>query len=155
MIGGNWSDSIHTPVWRKYMVPWFQEATDFLHQKGKFAQAHIDGEMKRLVPMFVETDIDVGEAFTPQPMTSVTTKEVREAWGDKVTLWGGIPSVMFEPNYTDQEFDDFVINLLRDIQPGYNFILGMGDNVPFNAVFDRVKRVTELVEKHGRLPMSI
>ena len=57
--------------------------------------------------------------------------------------------------FVDQEFDDFVMNLLRDVQPGYNFILGMGDNVPFNAVFDRVKRVTELVEKHGRLPMSI
>lgn len=155
MIGGNWSDSIHVPVWRKYMVPWFREASEFLHQKGKFAYAHIDGEMKRLIPMFLETGIDVAEAFTPQPMTSVTTEEVREAWGDKVTLWGGIPSVMFEPNYTDQEFDDFVMNLFRDIKPGYNFIVGMGDNVPFNAVFHRVKRVAELVEKYGKLPISV
>ena len=94
------------------MVPWFREASEFLHQKGKFAYAHIDGEMKKLIPMFLETGIDVAEAFTPQPMTSVTTKEIREAWGDKVTLWGGIPSVMFEPSYSDQDFDDFVINLL-------------------------------------------
>lgn len=154
-IGGNWSDSIHVPVWRKYMVPWFREATEFLHQKGKLVLGHIDGEMKRLVPMFVETGIDVAEACTPAPMTSVTVKELREAWGEKVTIWGGVPSVMLEPTYSDEEFDDFVMNLFWDIQPGYNFIVGMGDNVPVAAVFRRVGRIAELVEKYGTLPIGL
>ncbi|MDP3063699.1 MAG: uroporphyrinogen decarboxylase family protein [Chloroflexota bacterium] len=153
MICGNWTDSLHTPVFRKYMVPYLRKASEFLHSKGKFSQAHIDGEMKRLMPMFLETGIDVAEAFTPSPMTLVTAKEVHEAWGDKVTVWGGIPSVLFEPTYTDQEFDDFVVNLFRDMRPGYNFVVGMGDNVPVNAVFDRVKRVGQLVDKYGRLPL--
>ena len=154
-VCGNWVDSIHTPVFRKYMTPWFQRIGEVFHGKGKLMQVHIDGEMKRLIPLFLETGIDVAEAFTPSPMTSVTAKEIREAWGDKVTIWGGLPTVMFDPTYTDEQFDDFVMNLFRDVQPGYNFIVGMGDNVPATAVFDRVKRVAELIEKHGKLPMWV
>jgi hypothetical protein len=154
-VAGNWTDSIHVPVFRKYMVPWFQRIGEVLHARGKLMQVHIDGEMKRLIPMFLETGIDVTEAFTPKPMTSVTPREIREAWGDRVTIWGGLPSVIFEPTYTDEEFDEFVLNLFRDIKPGYRFIVGMGDNVPATAVFHRVKRVVELIGEHGRLPITI
>jgi len=154
-VCGNWSDDIHTPVFRKYFVPWFQEAVEFLHSKGKLAHAHIDGEMKRLIPMFLETEIDVAEAWSPAPMTSVTTAELRKAWGDKVTIWGGVPAMLFEPQYSDEEFDDYVKNLLREIAPGYNFILGMGDNLAFDGKIERVGRMAELADKYGRLPIKI
>ena len=154
-VCGNWVDSIHTPVFRQYMVPWFQEIGEVMHGHRKLMQVHIDGEMKRLVPLFLETGIDVAEAFTPAPMTSVTARELREAWGDQVTLWGGIPSVLFQPTYTDGEFDDYILNLFGEMRPGYNFIVGMGDNVPVDAAFRRVRRVAELVEKHGGLPLIL
>ena len=79
MICGNWSDDIHTPVFRKYFAPWLREATEFLHDADKLTQVHIDGEMRRLIPLFLETGIDVAEAWSPSPMTSVTTSELRKA----------------------------------------------------------------------------
>ena len=154
-VCGNWVDSIHTPVFRKYMTPWFQEIGEVMHGHGKLMQVHIDGEMKRLIPLFLESGIDTGEAFAPYPMTSVKAKDLREAWGDKVTIWGGLPSVIFQPIYTEEQFDDFVMTLFREMTPGYNVIVGMGDNVPFDGVFDRVRRVAELIEKHGRLPLVV
>ncbi|MBA7646243.1 hypothetical protein ES703_54005 [subsurface metagenome] len=154
LLCGNWSDEFHTPVFKKYFVPWLREASDYLHSKGKITQVHADGEMKRLIPFFLETGIDVAEAWSPVPMTSVTTTELRKAWGDKVTIWGGIPSMLFEPQYSDEEFDAYVINLFKEIAPGHNFIVGMGDNLPFDGQIERVGRIAQLIERYGRVPME-
>ena len=88
-------------------------------------------------------------------MTRVTTAELRKAWGDKVTIWGGIPATLFGPQYTDEEFDNYVKNMFKEIAPGYNFIVGMGDNVPFDGNIDRVGQVSQLIEKYGKLPMWV
>ena len=151
----NWSDDIHTPVFRKYFTPWFKEVTDFLHAHGRLAMVHVDGEMRRLNPLLRETDIDIAEAVTPAPQSLVPIKEFRRELGDKITIWGGIPSILFEPIYSDEDFDNYVKNLLKDIAPGYRFIVGMGDNLPFDGSIDRVGRVAELIDRYGKLPIQI
>ena len=154
-ICANWSDDIQTPVFKKYFTPWFQETCDFLHAHGRLAMAHTDGEMRRLNPLFRETRIDVAEAITPAPQTLVTMKEFRRELGDDVTIWGGIPSILFEPMYSDEEFDTYVKSLFKDMAPGYRFIVGMGDNLPFDADINRVGRVVELIDQYGSMPIEI
>ena len=154
-VCSNWSDDIHTPVFRKYFVPWFREVCDFLHAHGCLATAHADGEMQRLNPLFREAGIDIAEAITPAPQTKVTMKEFREQLGDEVTIWGGIPSILFEPMYSDDDFDRYIINMFREMAPGYRFIVGMGDNVPFDGDINRVRRVVELIDKYGGLPIEV
>jgi len=153
-VCGNWSEDIHTPIFQKYFVPWLKEVTEFLHANDKLVQVHIDGEMKRLIPMFLETGIDVGEAWSPKPMTSLTNAEFKKACGDQVTIWGGVPSMLFQQQYSDKEFDAYIMNLLREIAPGYNFILGMGDNFPADGDINRIGRIVELIDKHGYLPIK-
>lgn len=151
----NFIDAIHTPlIFERYFVPWFQELSELLHAKGKILQTHTDGELRRLLPLFPKTGIDVAEAFSPPPMTSCTATDLRKAWGDKITIWGGIASQLFAEPYTDEEFEDYVVSLFKEIAPGYNFIIGVGDNVPVAAKVDRLRKVTELVDKYGKLPMS-
>ena len=154
-VCSNWSDDIHTPVFRKYFVPWFQEICQFLHAHGCLATTHLDGEMRRLNPLFHETGIDIAEAITPAPQTQVTMREFREQLGDEVTIWGGIPSILFEPMYSDEEFDAYVKNLFQEMAPGYRFIVGMGDNVPFDGDINRVRRVVELIDQYGKLPIEV
>ncbi len=154
-ICSNWSDDIHTPVFRKYFTPWLREANELLHARGKLTLVHTDGEMRRLIPLVTDTGIDIAEAWSPAPMTSVTTREIREAWGDKITIWGGLPTLIFEPNCSDEEFSTYVINLFREIAPGNNFIVGMGDNFPIDGNIDRIRRVVELIDEYGTLPIEI
>ncbi|MBI2907988.1 MAG: hypothetical protein HYX92_10070 [Chloroflexi bacterium] len=150
----NLVDAIHTPrIFEKYFVPWFQEISEMLHSRGKVLQCHTDGELRRLLPFFPRTGIDVAEAFSPPPMTSCTASDLRAAWGDRITIWGGIATQLFTDSYTDEEFDDYVLSLFKEIAPGYNFIVGVGDNVPVAAKFDRLRRVTDLVQRYGKLPM--
>lgn len=126
-----------------------------MHSHGKLAAIHIDGEMKRLIPFILETGIDVAECFSPVPMTSVTTAEVRKAWGDRVTVWGGVPAQFFLPEYSDEEFDACIISLFKEVAPGNNFIVGMGENLPFNGKIERVRRISELIDQYGTVPIHI
>ncbi len=154
-VCSNWSDEFHTPLFARYFAPWLKETSDCFHRLGKLTQVHADGEMKRLIPFFPDTGIDVAEAWSPVPMTSVTTAELRKAWGDRVTIWGGIPATLFGPQYSDQEFDAYVMNLFKEVAPGNNFIVGMGDNLPFDGKIERVGRVSELIDKYARLPIEV
>jgi len=115
----------------------------------------LNGEMKKLIPMFLETGVDVAEAWSPVPMTSVTTAELKKAWGDKVTIWDGLSSMLFGPQYSDQEFDDYVLNLFKEVSPGHSFIVGMGDNLPFDGKIERVGRLVDLIEKYGHIPVEV
>ncbi len=128
---------------------------DFLHAHGCLATVHADGEMRRLNPLFRETGIDIAESITPAPQTGVTMREFREQLGDEVTIWGGIPSILFEPMYSNEDFDAYVRNMFKEMAPGSRFIVGMGDNVPFDGDIDRVRRVVELIDKYGSLPIEV
>ena len=149
----NWSDDIHTPVFKEYFTPWFREANEKIHAAGKFSMAHADGEMRRLIPLYSETMLDIAEAVTPVPQTKCTMEEFRNGMGKHVTLWGGIPSIMFESDFSNKEFDDYIIKMLKAMKPGMRFIAGMADNLPIAADINRVGRVVELIEKYGKLPI--
>ena len=148
-VCGNWDDGFHTPVFHKYFTPWLKETSAYFHSIGKLTQVHADGEMRRLMPFFPQTGVDVLEAWSPAPMTSVTTAELSRVLGDKVTIWGGIPATLFGPQYTDEEFDDYMKKLFREMVPGGHLIVGFGDNLPFDGKIDRIGRVVDLIEKLG------
>ena len=45
-------------------------------------------------------------------------------------------------------------NLFREIAPGHRFILGVSDTTPPDAKFERLLRITEMVQERGSLPMK-
>ena len=74
--------------------------------------------------------------------------------GNHVIIWGGIPSVILEDPYTDEQFETALEDLFRTIAPGDAFILGVADNVMPGARLDRIRRITQMVEQHGRYPVT-
>lgn len=155
VLCGNWSDDIHTPVFKQYFIPWLQEATEFLHAHGKAAMLHTDGELRRLLPFVLEIGADVAECWSAAPMTSTTAADLKEAWGEGIAVWGGIASQLFEPMYSDEEFDDYVLNIFREMAPGNRYIVGMGENFPIDGKIERVRRVSELIDQYGTVPVRI
>ncbi|OGP72626.1 MAG: hypothetical protein A2V86_04255 [Deltaproteobacteria bacterium RBG_16_49_23] len=96
------------------------------------------------------------EPYFDQPMTKVTISDVKRAFREKVTIFGGIPSVaLLEESMSDGEFELFMKRLFQDISPGDRFILGVSDTTPLNAKFDRLLRITEMVREWGELPMTV
>ena len=102
-----------------------------------------------------DSGIDVAEAVCPYPMTKVRVEEYYKRWCDKLTVFGGIPSnILLAELCSDEEFEAYLDNLFRVIAPGKRFVVGIADTTPPDAVFDRLVRIGERVEKEGRLPLE-
>ncbi len=155
--GGNYDEMItYPPFFRDHILPYLQKLADLLHSKGKLLQTHCDGENKGLLDLLAESGIDVAEAVCPQPMTKVTITDVKKAFKGKITIFGGIPSVtLLEESMPDGEFEKFMKDLFKEIAPGDRFILGISDTTPPDAKFERLLRITEMVEEWGKLPMTL
>ena len=104
----------------------------------------MDGALKPLLPLIKETHFDGIEAATPLPQGDVALEELKEALGDKILL-DGIPAVYFLPDQSMEELAACATKILELFSP--HLILGVSDEVPPPADIERVRLVTEIVER--------
>lgn len=157
ILHGEHFDSQMTPpyLFQKYMVPYFQSFAERLHERGKVLACHADADTSLLLNLIREAGFDMVECFATAPMVPVTLEEARAAFGKEVIIWGGIPSVMLCDPVSDEEFEEYMLNLFRTIAPGDAFILGVADNVMPEAKLERIERVSEIVGKYGNYPIQM
>ena len=156
LVGANFDEMLtYPPFFRKHILPWLQEISDDLHNHDKLILSHTDGENKGLMDLILESGIDIAEAVCPHPMTKVSIKDYYASWADKITIFGGIPSnLLLEDTTSEEDFNRFLEDLFPSIDSGSRFILGVADTVPPDASFRRLRRIKEMVEEHGRLPLK-
>ena len=134
------------PLFKKYMIPYYQRRTKELHQAGKYCTSHRDGKIKKLLPYIKETGLDGLECVPPVPQGNVTLEELKEALGDKILI-DGIPATHFLPPVTDDELKAFVGKLLDTFSP--NIIVGISDMLPPDGNIEKVRMVGEIVRKYS------
>ncbi len=154
--GANYDDTLtYPPYFEKEILPWLRRAGEVLGAKGKIVATHTDGENAGLMDLIRDCGCHVAESVTPYPMTKVKIDEYYARWRDKITIMGGIPeSVLMEETATEEEFETYLDNLFASVVPGDRIILGTADSTPPDAVFARLDRIAERVEREGRLPLS-
>jgi hypothetical protein len=125
-----------------------------MHAVGKSVTMHADNDVSQIVNELVEAGWDMMECFVTAPMVPLTLERAREVWGNRMILFGGLPSVMLSPHIPEDEFRSYVAYVLRTVAPGDAFILGVADNVMPDSIIERVEWVTEFVEKNGNYPIK-
>jgi len=136
------------PFFRKYFTPYYKELSRLLHENGKYLVCHADSDTSLILDEIMDAGFDMAECFVTYPMVNCTLEQARKAWGNRVIIWGGIPSAIL-CYYTDEYFDEYMRDLFRTIAPGDAFILGVADNVMPEAKIERIQRVTEMVKGYG------
>jgi len=131
------------PVYERYFLPAHQRLTAAAHRAGKLVATHVDGRNDGLLELIRRSGFDVGEAFTPPPMTRLSIADSRRVWGSQIAIWGGVPATAFTPMVSDDEFEQQVLRALEEGQGG--LVLGTGDNVPTDGLLDRVRRVPSII----------
>lgn len=141
------------PVFERYILPYYREFSDLLHRHNKRLCFHADADTSLLLDLIREAGFDMGETFVTAPMAPCTLRQAREAWGSDVIIWGGVPSVILEEPFTNDEFRAYMEDLFAAIAPGDAFILGVADNVMPAAKLERLLWITEMVEERGHYPI--
>jgi uroporphyrinogen-III decarboxylase len=147
MLGANYDDAItYPPFFARHILPYLRDYADVLHRRGKYLMTHTDGENRKLLKLYLEAGFDVADSVCPYPMTSCRLEEIREAFRDRITIVGGIPSVLLCPG--SASFDDcrqFIDDLLARYRGESHFILGVSDMVTADAEWSRLEYITERV----------
>ncbi len=131
-------------LFNEYLLPYYQKRIRELHQAGKFCHIHMDGALKPLLPYLQDTGFDGIEGATPLPQGDVSLEELKEAMGDMILL-DGIPMLLFLPEYSYQELEEYTLRTLELFAP--NIILGISDEISPLGDIEKVRFVSQLVEK--------
>lgn len=151
LSGANYDYTFTTPdVVRELVVPELKRQSERAHSRGKFIASHTDGENQMLLEHYREAGFDIADSICPAPMTKVSLKESREALGDHMTIWGGIPSIaLLKESMSDQSFFQIVDDTLEAIGRGDHMIISVADTLPPAADFDRFLYLKRKVEEFG------
>lgn len=151
LSGANYDFTFTTPeVVQNLVVPELKRQSEIVHKRGKFVASHTDGENKMLLDKYVEAGFDIADSICPSPMTSVSLKEVRDVFGDKLTIWGGIPSIaLLKESVSDADFYKIVDDTLEVIGRGDHMIISVADTLPPAADFRRLLYLKKKVEEFG------
>ena len=98
----------------------------------------------------MDSKVDIADSICPCPMTKLTIKQVRDVFGAKVSIMGGIPSVsLLKLSMSDERFDEFLDEFFEMIGAGDHLILGISDTTPPAADFDRILKVKDRIDTFG------
>lgn len=155
MHGHHLSSQMTPPsIFEQYILPYYEELSPLLRARGKVLALHGDNDTRSILSHIERAGFGMVECFATAPMVSTTMSEARAAWGDRVIVFGGVPSVILEEPYTDQQFEQFMDELFRTIAPGKAFILGIADNAMPGSKIERIRRISEMMDKRGKFPVQ-
>ena len=83
------------------------------------------------MPLDEEAGFDIADSVCAYPMTRCRLEvEIRRTFGDCITIWGGIPSILLCPDETSSdELKRFIDDLIERYGHQSPFVLGVSDMV--------------------------
>lgn len=155
LMHGHHLSSQMTPPWlfEKFILPYYQELTPRTKAAGKVVALHADNDTRLILAQIERAGFGMVECFATSPLVPTTLAEARAAWGDRVIIFGGVPSTILEAPYTDEQFEHYMDDLFRTIAPGKAFILGIADNAMPGSQIERIERITRMVQQRGVYPI--
>jgi hypothetical protein len=155
MHGHHLSSQMTPPsLFEKYILPYYRELSPRLRSRNKVLALHADNDTGAILSHLEQAGFGMVECFATHPLVPTTLAEARAAWGNRMIIFGGVPSVILEPPFTEEQFEAYMDDLFRTIAPGDAFLLGIADNAMPGSDLRRIRRITQMVEERGRYPIG-
>ncbi len=151
-IGGSTTSmSVISPnLYRKYSLEFGKSICKVSHKHGIPVQYHMCGKSREALPITMEMGVDSFDALESPPTGNVDLAEAKMVFGKQVSLRGNVNSitVMLQGNPAEVERD--VIRCMEAAKEGGGFILGVGDQTPYDAPEENLIAFVEAGRKHGK-----
>jgi uroporphyrinogen-III decarboxylase len=133
-------------VFREFFVDANRDRVCNLHEKhGKKVLKHCCGNVRGLLDQFVEIGYDAYQSI--QPSAGMDLCEVETAYGDQITLWGGVAVEHLVSGGPDQVRED-VRRAMACAKSGGRFILGTSHSV---AVGTKYENYMAMLDEYHKL----
>lgn len=148
------STTVLSKDWYKdYCSNYIDEYADIFHKGDKIYITHMCGKLKGFAGIIQQNKMDGIDSLCPPTTGDVWAHEALELFKGKIIIGGIEPSALQRMSVGETE--EYVINLLKSIAPGTNFILSTGDATAYGTPLENLKKVSELIMKFGKYPLQI
>ena len=143
------------PVFHEHFLPYLKQFNHEMHLAGKKVACHADGNMVGLLDLTVEAGFDAADCFACEPLVECTVTQARQAWRDRITIWGGLPSTLLESRASLDALRDYLQRLYTEVAPGDRFMLGITDMAMPTTSWEHLLIVGEWVHEHRGYPINL
>lgn len=133
-------------LYRRLEFPVQKRLCDFFHSHGMPVILHTDGNVRSLIPGFIEAGFDCLQPI--ESKAGMDLVELKHQYGDRLAFMGGIDvRAMADPDplAIEREISRKIPVAMR----GGGYIYHSDHSVPDNVCFERYQRVMELVRHYG------
>lgn len=156
MHGVNFDTQMTSPrVFRLCFLPYIKVFNREMHLAGKKVAFHADGDMSGLLELTLEADYDVADCFASHPMVKCTVAHAREVWRDRITIWGGIPSILLEPHVPLDQLRLGLEDLYRHVAPGDHFMPAISDAAMPTSSWIHLAFLCRWLHDHSQCPIEV
>jgi len=157
MPGGDFSDStgpmISPEAIREIFLPGMKKLSNFVHKQGVRVMSHNCGNNWKIMNILIEAGYEAYQSIQSKT-ANMELKRLKEEYGDRITLWGGI-NIENLIRGTSEENKEDVIYALKYAAPGGGFILGTSNSVAYGSKYENYMRALDTLYKYGRYPIRL
>ncbi len=126
-VGGSTGPMMSPRHYEEFFLPGLAAVTARAHELGAKVLKHTDGNVTKLLPMFVEIGID---AFHPSdPSSGMDIVEVKRAFGDRLTVCGGVDTGAPLSDWSVPELVAEVRKRIRELAPGGGWMIASSNSI--------------------------
>ncbi len=134
---------------RRHVLPWVRRVVSELRHKGLRVFQHSCGDIRLLMEDIVGAGYEAIEPL--EPTAGVTIGDMKEKWGDRITLIGNVSLntlVSGTPDETAKETEECI----RLGAPGGGYMLGASHNIYYGCKPENVLAMSLARKRYGRYP---
>lgn len=105
--------------YKEFFFPWHKEIADLCHSFGAYAHMHSHGNINEILPLIVETGIDILDPIGPSDHMDL--KHLKQEFGDKLTFFGGLSNEINE--MSEETMVQHLKNVINTGKKGGGFML--------------------------------
>lgn len=141
---------ISRKMYQEFVVPYEKRVVAVIRERRIPSYVHTCGAIGDRLDLMAGTDVDGIDTLDPPPLGTVDLAKAKAEFGGRFFFKGNLDAVNEMLNADDATFDRAVRQRLEIGKPGSGYILSSACSVAPNVKPQRLARMVELAEQHGR-----
>lgn len=133
----------------EYTVPFVRAIKAVAAKFDVPLQYHMCGRSREAIPILVEAGVDGMDALEGPPTGNVDLAEVKERFGDRISLRGNVNSIEVMLHGAPEDVERDVVRCMDAAKDGGGYILGVGDQTPYHTPDENIFAFVEAGRKYG------
>jgi len=143
-LGGRTGLFFSPECYRECFYEWHRRLFELCHEYGAYVNMHSHGNINALLPLLVEAGVDILNPVGPTD--NMNLAEIKEQYGDQITLLGGISK--FIGQMSREELESHIEEVIRIGSKGGGYMTMSEGGIPYTMSHEDFKFYLDILRKY-------